>query len=111
LTKRGDKYLFDCQRHDPEELFQEVKEKVELAVSRGEQIDYLTIVPDGDPILDINLGGLIERLQSLEIKVQLFLAKDCNQVFGKVKAYSVSQLTLFCRLVRQLDCNLFTIII
>lgn len=55
--------------YDPEELFQEVKEKVDLALSRGEQIDYLTIVPDGEPTLDINLGRLIERLKSLELKV------------------------------------------
>ncbi len=55
--------------YDPGELFQEVKEKVDLALSRGEQIDYLTIVPDGEPTLDINLGKLIEKLQSLELKV------------------------------------------
>lgn len=55
--------------YDPEELFQEVKEKVDRTLSRGEEIDYLTIVPDGEPALDINLGRLIKRLQSLELKV------------------------------------------
>ncbi|MDD3268520.1 MAG: radical SAM protein [Syntrophomonadaceae bacterium] len=55
--------------YDPEELFQEAKERATLAQSRGEHIDYLTIVPDGEPTLDINLGKLIKRLQSLNIKV------------------------------------------
>lgn len=55
--------------YDPEDLLQEVKEKVDLAQRRGEQIDYLTIVPDGEPTLDINLGKLITKLQSLQLKV------------------------------------------
>lgn len=55
--------------YDPKDLFQEVKEKVNLVQSRGEHIDYLTIVPDGEPTLDINLGKLIKRLQSLNLKV------------------------------------------
>lgn len=55
--------------YDPEELFLEVKDKVDLAKSRSEPIDYLTIVPDGEPTLDINLGKLIKRLQSLQLKV------------------------------------------
>lgn len=55
--------------YDPEDLFEEAKETVDLALSRGENIDYLTIVPDGEPALDINLGRLIKRLQSLRLKV------------------------------------------
>lgn len=38
-------------------------------LAAGEQIDYLTIVPDGEPTLDINLGSLIKMLQRLELKV------------------------------------------
>lgn len=55
--------------YDPEELFLEVKERVELAESRGDKIDYMTIVPDGEPTLDINLGILIEKLKTLSPKV------------------------------------------
>ena len=55
--------------YDPQDLFQEVKEKVVLLRGRGEKIDYLTIVPDGEPTLDINLGNLINNLKSLDIKV------------------------------------------
>ncbi len=54
--------------HDPDELFSEVKERVERMERNGEQIDYLTIVPDGEPTLDVNLGELIRKLQSLKLK-------------------------------------------
>ncbi len=54
--------------YDPEELFREVKERVELLERNGELIDYLTIVPDGEPTLDINLGELIRKLQGLKRK-------------------------------------------
>jgi len=39
-----------------EEISQDVKRKAEEAKDRGESIDYLTFVPDGEPTLDINLG-------------------------------------------------------
>ena len=55
--------------YDPDELFAEVKTKVENARIRGEKVDYLTIVPDGEPTLDINLGELIGLLKSLDIPV------------------------------------------
>jgi wyosine [tRNA(Phe)-imidazoG37] synthetase (radical SAM superfamily) len=55
--------------YDPEELYGEVKERVEFLQCKGEKIDYLTIVPDGEPTLDINLGELIQKLQSLKLNV------------------------------------------
>ena len=55
--------------YDPGELFAEVKKKVDNVRSCGEKIDYLTIVPDGEPTLDINLGQLISLLKSLNIPV------------------------------------------
>jgi len=36
---------------------------------KGESIDYLTFVPDGEPTLDINLGKEIKLIKSLGIKV------------------------------------------
>ena len=42
--------------YEPEEVFQDVKNKVEKARGIVETIDYLTFVPDGEPTLDINLG-------------------------------------------------------
>ncbi len=57
--------------YDPEDIFKEVKSKVAGAFANGEQIDYLTLVSDGEPTLDINLGTLINKLKSLEKKVAL----------------------------------------
>ena len=53
----------------PEEILDEVREKVENSWEQGKAIDYLTFVPDGEPTLDINLGREIEILKPLGIKV------------------------------------------
>ena len=52
-----------------EEVIQDVEKKVKKAKERGESIDYLTFVPDGEPTLDINLGKEIEILKGLCIKI------------------------------------------
>lgn len=54
--------------YKPEEIAQAVKKKVREAKEKGELIDYLTFVPDGEPTLDINLGIEIEHLKKLGIK-------------------------------------------
>jgi wyosine [tRNA(Phe)-imidazoG37] synthetase (radical SAM superfamily) len=53
----------------PSTIFQSVQDKVEEVHSNHEAIDYLAIVPDGEPTLDINLGKIIDSLKSLEIPV------------------------------------------
>jgi wyosine [tRNA(Phe)-imidazoG37] synthetase (radical SAM superfamily) len=53
----------------PELIFREVSEKVEEATGRGEGIDYITFVPDGEPTLDANLGREIDLLGQLGIKL------------------------------------------
>ncbi|NJE04791.1 radical SAM protein [Thermococcus sp. M36] len=55
--------------YEPELIFEEVKKKVEEAHRRGERIDYITFVPDGEPTLDINLGREVELLRELGIKL------------------------------------------
>jgi wyosine [tRNA(Phe)-imidazoG37] synthetase (radical SAM superfamily) len=55
--------------YEVQELVQEVKEKVREAEGKGEAIDYLTFVADGEPTLDINLGTEIELLRMLNIKI------------------------------------------
>jgi wyosine [tRNA(Phe)-imidazoG37] synthetase (radical SAM superfamily) len=55
--------------YEPEEVLQDVHDKVERAREAGEPIDYLTFVPDGEPTLDINLGREIELLRALGIKI------------------------------------------
>ena len=55
--------------YEPEEIVQDVTDKVEEAKEAGESIDYLAFVPDGEPTLDINLGREIELLKPLGIKI------------------------------------------
>ena len=55
--------------YDPEELGKEVLDSVQSLVQNNEKIDYLTIVPDGEPTLDQNLGRLIDILKTSEVKV------------------------------------------
>ncbi|MGD8765722.1 MAG: radical SAM protein [Desulfobacteraceae bacterium] len=55
--------------YDPAEIFKSVKKQVKKAKKRGESIDYLTFVPDGEPTLDINLGHEIDLLKPLGIKI------------------------------------------
>ena len=53
----------------PEELQTEVTKKINRLTALGEDVDYLTIVPDGEPTLDVNLGRLLELLRPLNIKL------------------------------------------
>lgn len=53
----------------PEALADDVAAHVERVTSRGETIDYLTFVPDGEPTLDAGLGETIRLLRPLGIKV------------------------------------------
>jgi wyosine [tRNA(Phe)-imidazoG37] synthetase (radical SAM superfamily) len=55
--------------YEPEEILQNVQDKVKEASQAGEPIDYLTFVPDGEPTLDVNLGREIALLKPLGIKI------------------------------------------
>lgn len=55
--------------YKPEDIFTQVERRVEEATSRGERIDYITFVPDGEPTLDANLGREIELLKQIGIPV------------------------------------------
>src|SRR3989304_4740935 len=55
--------------HFPDEIFKDVSAKVKHLQNAGEQIDYLTFVPDGEPTLDINIGKEILELKTLKIKI------------------------------------------
>jgi len=67
---RSLKMVADRQEYyDPSDLLIEAKEKITNAKTNNEAIDYLAIVPDGEPTLDKNLGELIELLKPLGFKV------------------------------------------
>lgn len=82
--------------YDPDELVQEVKEKVKQTLDAGGKIDFLTFVPDGEPTLDINLGKEIELLKPLGIKIavitnaSLLWREDVRNELAKADLVSVS---------------------
>ena len=55
--------------YSPNELVDQVEEKIKAARRNNERIDYLTIVPDGEPTLDKNIGKLIKLLKKFDIKI------------------------------------------
>lgn len=55
--------------YDPHELFDDVAGRVAGARAAGDQVDYLTFVPDGEPTLDSNLAREIEMVRTLDIPV------------------------------------------
>ena len=55
--------------YNPNELAREVSEVVEQSRRNNNHIDYITIVPDGEPTLDKNLGILIDAMKTLDIPV------------------------------------------
>jgi len=52
----------------PEAILAAVQERVETAKARGDPIDYLSFVPDGEPTLEVNLGRQIEFLRPLRVR-------------------------------------------
>jgi wyosine [tRNA(Phe)-imidazoG37] synthetase (radical SAM superfamily) len=55
--------------YDPDEIVKIVSDKVTKVLEQGEEIDYLTFVPDGEPTLDVNLGDEISGLRELGIPI------------------------------------------
>lgn len=52
-----------------DQILSDVEIKVTDCVKLDKKIDYLTIVPDGEPTLDINLGKLISKLKQFNIPI------------------------------------------
>jgi len=50
--------------YKPEEIVKNVEKKVREADTRGEPINYIKLVPDGEPTLDIHLGAEIKLLKN-----------------------------------------------
>jgi wyosine [tRNA(Phe)-imidazoG37] synthetase (radical SAM superfamily) len=53
----------------PGQIIGEVERKISSCIDLGQSIDYLTLVPDGEPTLDRNLGSLIEGLKAFGFPV------------------------------------------
>lgn len=57
--------------YSPEKVIEDVNSLIEKAKSAGENIDYLTFVPDGEPTLDINLGKVMKELKNTGYKIAI----------------------------------------
>ncbi|MDP2859756.1 MAG: radical SAM protein [Bacillota bacterium] len=55
--------------YDSKNIIDEVKVRVEQVINAGESIDYVTLVPDGEPTLDQNLGAMIRGVQPVGLRV------------------------------------------
>ena len=58
--------------YNPEEIVKEVSDKLVALTGLDEKVDFISIVPDGEPTLDMNLGYLIDLLKLFGIKVAVF---------------------------------------
>jgi len=55
--------------YEAKEILEAVKRSLEKPERNGEPPDYISLVPDGEPTLDRNLGRTIELLKPLGIKI------------------------------------------
>ena len=95
--------------YDPNDLLVEVKEKIRNAEINDESIDYLTIVPDGEPTLDKNLGKLIDLIKPLGFKIAvitnstLLKEPDVRHEIGKADWISVKVDALDVKIWKKID--------
>lgn len=59
------------QFYDPVSVLNQVELKLNELYKKNEHIDYISFVPDGEPVLDINIGVTIRLLKRLGIKIAL----------------------------------------
>ncbi len=55
--------------YSPEQVVQSVAECLEKSRKKGEHVDYIAFVPDGEPTLDIHIGEMISKLKSFHKKI------------------------------------------
>jgi len=95
--------------YEPENIFRDVQERVAKAKEASARVDYLTLVPDGEPTLDLNLGKEIQLLKILEIPVgvitnsSLLWRDDVREELGKADWVSLKLDTLREGIWRELN--------
>ncbi|MGC8614331.1 MAG: radical SAM protein [Thermoprotei archaeon] len=55
--------------YDPLEVREAVRKRIDELKNRGEAVDYVTFVPDGEPTLDANLGKEIKLLKEIGLPI------------------------------------------
>jgi len=58
--------------YNPDEIMSKVSDKLVALTGVNEKVDFISIVPDGEPTLDNNLGYLIDILKVFGVKVAVF---------------------------------------
>lgn len=95
--------------YPPENIFQNVKNRLAMTKNAGEQVDYLTFVPDGEPTLDIHLGKEIELLKKLDVPIgvitnsSLLWRRDVRSALAKADWVSLKIDTVSERAWRKLN--------
>lgn len=69
LGSSAGKQVKRCRFYDPQDIYQEVQDKLEKIKAHFETVDYLTFVPDGEPTLDACLGHAIDLLKPVGIDI------------------------------------------
>lgn len=93
----------------PEDIQHAVTAQVEAVRRAGEEIDYLTFVPDGEPTLDEHLGEAIDLLRPLGIKIavisngSLLWRADVQSMLGKADWVSLKVDAVDERIWRRLN--------
>jgi wyosine [tRNA(Phe)-imidazoG37] synthetase (radical SAM superfamily) len=109
LGKSLEMTVDSCAYYDPAILAAETREKISNARLNNEPIDYLTIVSDGEPTLDANLGLLIEKLRPLGIKIAVITNStllgrpDVRQALCKADWVSVKVDTVTEKIWKKID--------
>lgn len=81
--------------YQPDEIFQSVKSQVASVRAKGEEIDFLTFVPDGEPTLDCRLAESIDLLRQLHIRIavisnaSLIWRKDVQEALNNADLVSL----------------------
>ncbi|NLE05841.1 MAG: radical SAM protein, partial [Crenarchaeota archaeon] len=55
--------------HSPENILIAVKNKLNKAKMKNETVNYITLVSDGEPTLDMNLGKIVSSLKQTNLPV------------------------------------------
>jgi wyosine [tRNA(Phe)-imidazoG37] synthetase (radical SAM superfamily) len=54
--------------HPPEQVIEAIVRRVAACRARGEPVDYVTFVPDGEPTLDLHLGAILRAIEPLGVR-------------------------------------------
>ena len=107
---RSTKISYERQEfYNPTELADEVARTVEVLLKKNEKIDYISIVPDGEPTLDKNLGKLIDLLKPLGIKIAVITnssfihLSEVREDLAKTDWISVKVDTVIEKIWRKID--------